>query len=144
MLRLLGKYLSLDRFAYKFPVSVKGVIFVDGAVILLKNEREEWELPGGKLESGEPISECLQREIREELNIEVEVGALIDVWVYDILGQVEVLIISYQCSVAGTLESLQISHEHKEWGKFSPELLTDIPLPEGYRTTILKCDLSVK
>jgi A/G-specific adenine glycosylase len=33
-----------------------------------------WEFPGGKREPGESLSECLVRELREELQIEVEVG----------------------------------------------------------------------
>ena len=33
-----------------FPVSVKGVAVQAGKVLLLENERAEWELPGGKLE----------------------------------------------------------------------------------------------
>jgi hypothetical protein len=33
-----------------FPVSVKGVAVQYGRVLLLENERAEWELPGGKLE----------------------------------------------------------------------------------------------
>ena len=36
-----------------FPVSVKGVAVQGGKVLLLENERSEWELPGGKLEVGE-------------------------------------------------------------------------------------------
>ena len=36
-----------------------------------------WELPGGKLEAGETHQQALQRECREELNIEVEVGGLV-------------------------------------------------------------------
>ncbi len=35
-----------------------------------------WEFPGGKQESGETMAECLKRELREELAIEVEVAGL--------------------------------------------------------------------
>jgi ADP-ribose pyrophosphatase YjhB (NUDIX family) len=49
-----------------FPVSVKGVLVRGGRVLLLKNEREEWELPGGKLELGEAPAVCVAREITEE------------------------------------------------------------------------------
>jgi len=38
-----------------------------------------WEFPGGKQESGETLPECLKRELREELAIEVEVGELFTV-----------------------------------------------------------------
>jgi len=48
-----------------YPVSVKGVIVRAGRVLLLRNERNEWELPGGRLEAGETPAQCVVREIGE-------------------------------------------------------------------------------
>jgi len=36
-----------------------------------------WEFPGGKVEPGESSEQALRREIEEELNIKIEVGAFI-------------------------------------------------------------------
>jgi ADP-ribose pyrophosphatase YjhB (NUDIX family) len=48
-----------------WPVSIKGVLFIDKKVVLLLNDRDEWELPGARLEKGETPEACLQRELNE-------------------------------------------------------------------------------
>ncbi|GIV63052.1 MAG: A/G-specific adenine glycosylase [Bellilinea sp.] len=55
------------------------VIWRDGKVLLTRRPAKGllggmWEFPGGKQEAGETLPECLRREIREELGVEIEVG----------------------------------------------------------------------
>ena len=122
-----------------FPVSIKGVILHCGQVILLRNERAEWEVPGGRLEPGEQPEDCLHREIFEELYLDVAVGPLLDCWTYRI-AQVdrEVVIVSYACRLKHDLGSLSFSQEHLDVGLFAVDDLAELALPEGYRRAIAK------
>jgi 8-oxo-dGTP pyrophosphatase MutT (NUDIX family) len=124
-----------DGLAARFPVSVKGVVEYDGRFVLLKNERDEWELPGGKLEPGETIEDCLVREIAEELNLSTKVGRPLNNWVYFVNG-VHVLIVTYALEILDEPAEMKVSYEHKELRSFPPEEIAGLRMPDGYKKSI--------
>src|SRR5205809_7054953 len=110
--------LPSDVYAPRYPISIKGVVDVNGKIVLLKNERDEWELPGGKLERKESPTECVEREVLEELGIRAEAEVLLDVWMYDVLGKIDVFIVTYAMRAIEQPVNVRVSHEHKEVGLF--------------------------
>jgi mutator protein MutT len=118
-----------------FPVSIKGVLYEGAKVVLLENERNEWELPGGRLEPGETPEACLAREVGEELGIIVEVGPLLDCWIYEVLPQKEVVIVTYGLRRRDESD-LRVSEEHRRIGLFSIDQIARIPLPRGYHRAV--------
>ncbi|MGH3903988.1 MAG: NUDIX hydrolase [Pseudonocardiaceae bacterium] len=118
-----------------FPVSVKGVVVRNGLVMLLKNEREEWELPGGRIEIGETPPQCVAREIAEETRWGVTVGPLLDAWMYLVLPGWHVFVVAYGCYFSGGADPV-LSSEHKEIGLFAEQEVPSLVMPEGYRRSI--------
>lgn len=63
----------------EFRISVKAFIVSDGKLLTLKRRSDEvhyagkWDIPGGRLESGEDPFEGVKRETREETGLEIEV-----------------------------------------------------------------------
>ena len=121
--------------SHHFPVSVKGVVLRGDKVVLLYNERDEWELPGGKLDPEESPEQCVVREIQEELDLDVAVDALLDAWVYTIFPGACVLIVTYGC-VERTEREIVLSHEHKKVAWFPVQQVTGLPMPEGYKRSL--------
>jgi 8-oxo-dGTP diphosphatase len=59
------------------------LIFCDGQLLIAQRHAKShlgglWEFPGGKREPGETFAQCLVREIREELGVEISVGELFE------------------------------------------------------------------
>lgn len=119
-----------------FPVSVKGVVVRDSRVLLLKNEREEWELPGGRIELGETPEECVAREISEETGLTVTTGPILDSWMYHIaVASKDVFIVTYGCHSTDDTAPV-LSHEHKEVGLFAEADVPALNMPAGYKRSI--------
>ena len=131
------------------PISVKGVLFrkINGSaeVLLLRNDRNEWELPGGRPEAGETQEACLSREILEETGLVVGVDSCIHNGVLTILpphtpSATDVLISAYGChlkSPADTNASIALSDEHKAAAWIRVEDLADLSdAPEIYKAAV--------
>ena len=66
----------------RFNIRVYGIVVYKGKILLSHenyHDREFTKFPGGGLEWGESTHECLVREFKEELNIDVEPGFLFHV-----------------------------------------------------------------
>lgn len=58
-----------------------GAISQNGKILLIRNKGlNKWQIPGGLQEVGEPIQQTVQREIKEELGLEMTAGPLISVF----------------------------------------------------------------
>ena len=66
------------------PVHVSAALIFHNGKLLITQRRADahlgglWEFPGGKREAGETFEQCLVREIREELGVEISVGELFE------------------------------------------------------------------
>lgn len=96
---------------------VAAVIIKEGKVFATQRGygefKDGWEFPGGKVEAGESPEEALLREIREELEVEVNVGDLIDTIEYD-YPAFHLSMKCYACTIAGGSPHL-LEHEAARW-----------------------------
>jgi 8-oxo-dGTP diphosphatase len=60
--------------------TVTAAIAIDkGRILLARRSQNEklsgyWEFPGGKVEKGESLQDCLKKELKEELGVQAEIG----------------------------------------------------------------------
>lgn len=100
----------------------------------------KWEFPGGKIEEGESPEDCIEREIREELGMEIRAEGIFDV-VYHRYPEKNVLLLVYNCRhTAG--EGRAIHCRDFKW--ISPGQLKDYNLAEADLKVAEKIHISSK
>lgn len=107
---------------YQDPKVVVGTIFVlDGGIVLLKRGVEpglgKWVFPGGYVDRNEAVQDAAVRETKEESNVDVKLGPLLNVYSYT--RSAHVIIVYAAEVIGGTLaaadecEEAQIFLPHK-------------------------------
>jgi A/G-specific adenine glycosylase len=102
-----------------------GIIWNQGGQVLIAQRPLDgllgglWEFPGGKLESDETLPECLKRELREEMAIEVEVGELFTV-VQHAFTHFKITLHAFTCQyLSGEPQTIGV----RDWAWVTPDQL---------------------
>ena len=102
-----------------YGLTVRGIIKnYSGEILIVKRhpksrtDPEMWELPGGKVEKGEFFADALVREIKEETNLDVNIGDFAEAIQNDYSHKRTVQIMMYLVDVEG---DVKISDEHTEF-----------------------------
>lgn len=109
---------------------VAGLMIEEGKVLVSKRKENSphgglWEFPGGKVMPEEEPREALRREIKEELDIDVEVGKIFEA-VFDLAPGGPMLLLAYWCRrLKGLLKPLGCAD--LQW--VSPENLKALAMP---------------
>ena len=75
--------------------------------------KDGWEFPGGKIELGESSEEALVREIREELDVDIKVGRLLETVEYD-YPRFHLIMHCFICELLSE-EIILKEHEDAKW-----------------------------
>lgn len=127
---------------YLIPVSVKGIVIEDGKVWLRKNERDEWELPGGKIDPGEQPSETVLRELQEELGFIINIERLVSADMYTIQKSIDeslgVLVLCYLCKLMEKSGEFELIGEagKSEFKAFALDEIDSLNMPDFYKHAI--------
>jgi 8-oxo-dGTP diphosphatase len=130
--------------SYCIPISVKGIVFQGDRVWLRKNERNEWELPGGKLDEWEQPEQTVVREMSEELGFVVLPLEVVQTHLYTIHSSHDeshgVLVVSYVCDLIDRAGEFELWGEAGEaqFNSFSFEEVKHLEMPEFYKIGIQK------
>jgi ADP-ribose pyrophosphatase YjhB (NUDIX family) len=101
----------------KVSACVAGGYIKDGKILLLKRNTEPfngyWHLVGGHVEENETLTEALRREFKEETNLDIDVGAIIDGRIEKTSDRIRIIITFEVTSAQG---EIKLNSESEEYG----------------------------
>lgn len=108
------------------------IIFFNEKILVVQRSDKmklplKWEFPGGKLEEGESEIDCIKREIKEEINIDIDVVRKISNSVYD-YGDFKINLIPFIASYSAG--EVQLS-EHNDYKLLAKSDLLDLDWAEA-------------
>ena len=114
----------------KILIVTAGVIIEQGKVLITQRKENAphgllWEFPGGKVKEGEEPREALRRELREELDIEAEVGMIFEA-VFHNYPEHPILLLTYHCRIEKGIPRCLGCHDLR-W--VNSEELEKLPMP---------------
>ncbi|GJM39313.1 MAG: NUDIX hydrolase [Acidimicrobiales bacterium] len=120
----------------RWAVSAKAVVMDASRVLLLQNDRGDWELPGGRVDADDAsIESALAREVEEEAGLVAEVGRVCHAEIFAQVGDGrQVIIVAYDARVSAT--GVTISDEHVGAAWVALDALAEIDLPAVYHRAI--------
>lgn len=95
------------------------MIFYNGTFLVVKRSEKSfdeallWEIPGGTMEIGETVEECLFREIKEEVGLSVEIKGYLYSWKIPRHESHETVGLTFLCEASNNVVNL--SHEHTNY-----------------------------
>jgi len=131
---LLSHFINFDSISDKFPISVKSLIFDDKRFLLTKNERDEWDIPGGKIENNHNVIETLVREVKEELNITIDNYNILLAKKY-LFRKQEIIVIVYNSKITNE-DPISLSFENIDYNFFSYNELNQLKLTPWAKDSI--------
>ena len=118
-----------------FKISIKGILKVDNRYLLRQNERNEWELLGGKLEDEDESPENrLIQEFLEESGIAIKINRQLESWLYEI-GATNIIVLPFDCDAIKIPDELY-DQDGGTLCWFDKENLKALNIPQGYFCSI--------
>ena len=125
-----------------YGLTVRGVIKNNEDEILIvkrhpksKTDPEMWELPGGKVEKGEHFADALIREIKEETDLDCEIGDFCEAVQNDYMHKRTVQLMMYLIDIKG---NVKISEEHTEYMWASLDELKTLEISSSLKKVLEK------